>query len=751
MMRVLIVQSEQSNTQLLTEHFEKRGDKVWKTESAQHARTLMRTVRPALVVIDMQLPGNGMLEIVTHIHQGYPKTRVIVTNRYPDLKREFLAKEQGVQVFLREPFSTPWIERALRRLEESAEISKQVAEPSLPRVKFPMRLKITIPYAVLAAMFALAAALLVSRLVIDSVEQRFTTQLIDAGKLASDWMVQEENRMLSTLRGAANTIGVPEAVAGRDSNTLWAMLLPMAVNEQEDYVTILDPAGLALLTLRKVEGGTAADYEATQGEALLAGEPFVRAALGEALDEGRDKYASLVRLNDVDYFMIAGPVRSTDGKIVGAVVVGRRLDRLVKNNREVTLAHVTIYDQTGGILASTMLIEQDIAPLAPEEAAEILARQDDSSRVREIPIVSAMGSGETADIREFSVASADYAEILGPWEARGGEDLGVTGVALARNALVQPTLFTQLQAFVIVMLALLGVIGIGMMLGSQVTQQLGRVVEASTKIARGNLEVRVPSGGNDEVAVLASAFNYMVSGLQEGFIYRDLLGRTVSPEVREALRVSFASGDLRLEGQNAVATVLMSDIRGFTSLSEKQEPTTILNWLNEYFGELVPVVTSYGGVVDKFEGDAMLAFFGILPTPLAPEDSAFNACQAAVEMLSVIDKINARRIARGEAPLITGISINTGTLIAGGLGTVDRLNYTIIGDTVNTTQRMQELTRRFGESGIVINESTLGVLKGRRGDFSCEPLGEHNFPGKEEQLWVYRLCPRGRLTLGKEK
>jgi adenylate cyclase len=217
------------------------------------------------------------------------------------------------------------------------------------------------------------------------------------------------------------------------------------------------------------------------------------------------------------------------------------------------------------------------------------------------------------------------------------------------------------------------------------------------------------------------------------------------------MRISFASGDLRLEGQSAEATVLMSDIRGFTGLAEKQEPTTILNWLNEYFGELVPVITSYGGVVDKFEGDAMLSFFGILPTPLLPEDSAFNACQAAVEMLSVIDRINARRIARGEAPLITGISINTGILTAGGLGTVDRLNYTIIGNTVNTTQRMQDLTRKFGESGIVINETTLAALKGRRGDFSCEPLGEHNFPGKVEQLWVYRLYPRGRLKLGDVK
>jgi adenylate cyclase len=266
-------------------------------------------------------------------------------------------------------------------------------------------------------------------------------------------------------------------------------------------------------------------------------------------------------------------------------------------------------------------------------------------------------------------------------------------------------------------------------------------VRASIEVARGNFQVRVPSRGNDEVSVLAHSFNYMISGLQEGFVYRDLLGRTVSPEVREALRHSFASGNLRLEGQSTVATVLRSDIRGFTTLAEKEEPTTILNWLNEYFGELVPVITAHGGVVDKFEGDAIMAFFGILPQPLAAEDSAYQACSAAVELLEVVDRINRRRQSRGEGSFMTGIGVHTGTLIAGGLGTSDRLNYTVIGDTVNTTQRIEGLTREFGESGVIVSENTLTALGKRRSEFTCEPMGEHAFKGKRELLWLYRLQP----------
>jgi adenylate cyclase len=405
-------------------------------------------------------------------------------------------------------------------------------------------------------------------------------------------------------------------------------------------------------------------------------------------------------------------------------MVGNSLATLGSGIRADTLAQVTFYGLDGAPLASTLSATEGVTPLNPELLAATLERQDQKSSVRDLKI-----------------ASASYSEILGPLEARGGSDLGLVGAALAQNFFSRPSSLARFQALLFVILAFLGVIALGMFLASQITHPLSNIVQASVEVARGNLEVKVPSRGNDEVMVLAHAFNYMVSGLQEGFIYRDLLGRTVSPEVREALRTSFATGDLRLEGQNATAAVLMSDIRGFTSISEKEQPTTILNWLNEYFSELVPVVASHGGVVDKFEGDSMLAFFGILPTPLPAQDSAYHACQAALEMLEVIDRINARRLGRGEPPLVTGISVNSGSLTAGSLGTSDRLNYTIIGDTVNTTQRMGEVTRQFGESGAVISKSTLEALSGLQGNYNLEPLGEHIFKGKKEQISLYRLYP----------
>ena len=299
---------------------------------------------------------------------------------------------------------------------------------------------------------------------------------------------------------------------------------------------------------------------------------------------------------------------------------------------------------------------------------------------------------------------------------------------------------TQIEIFVLVAIAILLVVAVGLFLANRITRPLVRLATASAQVAQGDLEVKVDSRGNDEVAVLAHAFNYMVAGLQEGSVYRDLLGRTVSPEVREQLRQTFTSGNLRLEGQQSVATVLMTDIRGFTSISERSDPATVLTWLNEYFGRLVPIITAYGGVVNKFDGDAMLAFFGILPKRLSPKQAAYAACQAAREIIKTVDALNAERYNRNEPPLVTGIGINTGVVISGGLGSSDRLHYTIIGDTVNTAQRLESLTRQvYTHSGILIGHATYMALSELAQEFTIQPAGSFAVKGKTDQVQVYKL------------
>ena len=724
--RVLLLQIDPKSSKVLADYFTRIGDKVWITSSVTQAGNFISKEKPDLIFVDLHLPGNDLSKILRFLRNDHPTVRVIITNRHPDYRREMIAKEQGALIFLRQPFTPTWIENAISN--SGNDVSRQLKEVnksgSLPRVRVPMRYKITFPYVLLALLFAVVSAFLVSRYVLESMLDRFTVQLIDTAKLSSDWLVQEESRLLETLRLVANTEGVADAVVSRDEMLLNTRVLPIAINSHEDAIEIIDLQGVSLLSLHQSADGNWEDISISQGGNSLANLDFVQNVLQGRTDGSGDKYAGLARMTWGDFLYIVGPIKNQSNELVGAVLVGKSLPRLVKEIRQDTLAHVTLYELNGLPLASTLFIPGDMQLVTTNTAQGVILNQDDKSNIREI-----------------KVASSKYSELLGPWEVRGGNDIGIIGSSLAQNYYGRPTLFTRFQLFLFVMVGLVAIIIMGVFLAYQITNPLSKVVQASIELAKGNLEVRVPSSGNDEVSVLAHAFNYMVSGLQEGIIYRDLLGRTVSPQVRETLRRSFASGDLRLEGQNTEATVLMSDIRGFTALAEKEDPPKILNWLNEYFSELVPVIASYGGVVDKFEGDAMLAFFGILPTPIPAQKSAYQACQAAIEMLKVIETINERRAGRGEPALITGIGINTGVLIAGGLGTSDRLNYTVIGDTVNTTQRIQGMSNHFGESGIVVSESTLVALGDHRADFHLEPLGEHTFKGKMELLWLYRLYP----------
>ncbi len=731
-LKVLVFPSGVQAVQQIGQLFSERGDRVYFADTPDSGRALLTRLVPDLVVADLHAVDNGWNRLLDSITARFPEMAVIFASDYPDPTLETdLVQQYPWSRFFHPPYTPNRLEELLDVLGED-----QIIPPAiLPKVRFPVRIKITLPYVVLALILAVAAAYVASRVLLDTIEERFTNQLIEAGKMASDWMVQEEERRLETIRLIANTREVPEAVTAGDAEKLREIILPIAVNSQEEAVEILDKTGVAVLSLRHRAGGRLEEYESSRGEVIFGQLDFVQNVLAGRTDLGRDKYAGLTRLPWGDFLYIAAPIKNDDGQLVGAVMVGKSLDTLVRQIRQDTLAHVSLYDFNGRPLASTFVVQQDnLLAVSPELVADVLARQDQESLRR-----------------RMEVASIKYSELMGPWEVRKvaladelhDTDLGVLGVALAETFLARPSQITRLQVFLLTVVAFLLVIALGVYLANRITHPLLRVVEASSKVAEGNLDVQVQPEGSDEIAVLAHSFNYMVSGLREGNVYRDLLGRTVSPEVREELRRSFARGEIKLQGQEAVATVLMSDIQRFTTLSEAEDPTTIMSWLNEYFGEIVPVITRHGGVISKFEGDAALAFFGILPRLLPPDESAYQACEAALEMLDAVERLNERRQRRGDPPLITGIGINTGPVTAGGLGSEDRVQYTIIGDTVNTTARLEGLTRQFGEtSSAVISQHTLFALRDKRHAFVLESLGVHNVKGKEEQLLVYRLAGR---------
>ena len=357
---VLILQTDPKASKVLAEYFSKRGERVWQVSSAAQAAAVIKREKPEIIFIDIHIQVADFSKLLKFTRREDPKAGIVVTNRHPDFRREMLPRELGVRVFLRYPFTPKWIEVAVNKAESGdlRQASYVNSSEALPHVKIPMRYKITFPYAVLALLFALVSAFLVSRYVLESIMDRFTVQLIDSGKLSADWMVQEEGRLLGTLRLVANTNELDGAVRVGDSENLKGLALPIMMNSQEDALVILDAQGSSLLSMHHAPGTSWEQVDFSKGDTSYAGLGFVQAILQGHSDALGDKYAGLVDTPADPTFYVAGPIYDSDQKVVGVVLVGKLLQRLVSEIREDTLGQITIYRRDGYPVTSTIFIKE---------------------------------------------------------------------------------------------------------------------------------------------------------------------------------------------------------------------------------------------------------------------------------------------------------------------------------------------------------------------------------------------------------
>nr|MBA3532009.1 FtsX-like permease family protein [Ardenticatenales bacterium] len=280
--------------------------------------------------------------------------------------------------------------------------------------------------------------------------------------------------------------------------------------------------------------------------------------------------------------------------------------------------------------------------------------------------------------------------------------------------------------------ALLAGILLAQGIGGAVTAPLREMAEGTRRIRQGDLDVKFWVDSNDELAQLAAAYNEMVAGLREREWLRDMFGRFVSQEVAEALR----TGQVRLEGESRVVSVLFCDIRGFTARSERSTPQQVVALLNEYLPVVVDAAQSYQGTVNKFGGDSTLVIYG---APRVVQESAYQAMRTALEMRTNLEALNQRLISQGEEPIRIGVGINTGMVLAGAVGPRERQEYTVIGDAVNLASRIEALTKEFPEHEILLSGWSYEALGSRRSEFDVADLGEVEIRGKAEPVRVYAL------------
>jgi adenylate cyclase len=256
------------------------------------------------------------------------------------------------------------------------------------------------------------------------------------------------------------------------------------------------------------------------------------------------------------------------------------------------------------------------------------------------------------------------------------------------------------------------------------------VLVATRQFAGGNwINITQPTLGASLALFGGVGYQYFVEGREKRKMKR-LFGQYVSKDVYEQL---VANPDLaRLGGQRRQMTVLFSDIRGFTSVSEQGQPEEIVAILNEYFTRMVEIVFANKGTLDKFVGDMVMALFG---APLDDPNHAEHAVDAALEMIRELNRLNQKWVAEGRPAIDIGIGISTGPMIAGNIGSEAIMSYTVIGDAVNLGARLESLNKEYG-TRIIISEATRDALPAR---YIFRPLGDVVVKGKTRPVAIFEV------------
>jgi adenylate cyclase len=229
-------------------------------------------------------------------------------------------------------------------------------------------------------------------------------------------------------------------------------------------------------------------------------------------------------------------------------------------------------------------------------------------------------------------------------------------------------------------------------------------------------------------AALAIQNSLYARKIEKEALTRERFQRLLSPAIAELV----VSGEVAVEkgGQARDTTVFFSDIRGFTAMSETRTAQEIVDMLNEYFEQMVEIIFKYEGTLDKFVGDEIMALFG---SPVMHPDDAYRAVKVAVEQLRVLDEWNKVRQAEGEPQIHIGIGINSGSVVAGYLGSSKALEYTVIGDVVNTASRLCSVAKA-GE--VIISKKTFDLVSDY---FDAQELSPTQVKGKAQALQVYKV------------
>jgi len=285
------------------------------------------------------------------------------------------------------------------------------------------------------------------------------------------------------------------------------------------------------------------------------------------------------------------------------------------------------------------------------------------------------------------------------------------------------------------------------------TRPLGSIAAAMKEIIAANdLSKRVDLLYRDEIGDLGHTFNLMTGELEKAYnqiksyAFKAVVAQKREQKIRnifqkyvpsDVIDQFFSNPESMLVGDSRVLAVLFSDIRGFTSISESMAPEQIVESLNAYFSLMVDIILNRHGIVDKYIGDAIMAFFG---APVKHEDDAFQAVQSGFDMLEALKGFNSRQAKQNRPQFRIGIGLNYGLVTIGNIGSEKKMDYTVIGDMVNLASRMEGLTKIY-DVPFIISES---VYKKVKKEVNCRLIDKVTVKGKKEGTRIF--YPQKRLS-----
>lgn len=404
--------------------------------------------------------------------------------------------------------------------------------------------------------------------------------------------------------------------------------------------------------------------------------------------------------------------RNVNGTVKSILISYIRLDKLLKTFNTSGITNVFMINYKGEVIAHP---DNNVVKSAANYAA--------------LPICTMMMKSKI-DNGQTRYRDSKGVYYLGSFKKIDAGGFGIIATANEKKAF-EAVYDIQRRNMLIMSIVLTAAILIIFFFGKTITTPIIRLVGATKKIIEGQYNIDIQPTTRDEIGQLTSTFIQMGKGLEEKERIKNAFGKFVNKDIAEAA----LRGDLRLGGDRKTVAILFSDIRQFTAISEKLEPEEVVEFLNIYMTKMVSCIETSNGIVDKFIGDAIMAVWG---TPLSRGNDTENAINSALLMRDELIEFNKGR-GGDKKPIITiGCGINTGTVLAGQIGSENRMEYTVIGDPVNLASRIEQLNKPFG-TDILISEDSYKLV---RDIFAVEKMKKIKVKGKMEPQQIYAILGR---------